>query len=137
MLLTARCHRRPVFALFNACALVSVATVHEGGRVMSAAQADDQLRLQNYYTAETKYQPTPVPTPLDRGAAVAFINANVTPTISPDRMRKLMRVAVFYNLGETAAAFRNVLTGRESAPTEIARAALAIIALAWIGSDEQ
>lgn len=100
-----------------------------------AAPADDLLRLQTWLALDPKYRPTPVPTPLDRAVAVEFVNANVTNTTPLDRMRRLMALAVFYDLRETARTFAGVLTGRESAPDDVSRAALALIALAWVGSE--
>ena len=102
-----------------------------------AAQAEDHLRLQTWLALDPKYRPTPVPTPLDRAVAVAFVNANVTRTTAVDRMRRLTALAVFYDLRDTAGAFAGVLTGNESAPDDVSRAALALIALAWIGSEAE
>jgi hypothetical protein len=121
----------------GAAALVVVLIAHGREPIMATALANDYASLQNYYTVEIKYHPAPVPTPLDRATAVQFVNEQVSPTTSLDRMRKLMRVAVFYDLHETAAAFRSVLTGNETAAVDVSRSALALIALAWIGTAAQ
>jgi len=127
--------RREFSAWLGICAIALV-TFQEKEKTM-AAPADDHLRLQTYLALDPKYRPTPVPTPLDRAVAVAFVNGNVTRMTTPDRMRRLMAVAVFYDLRETARTFAGILTGSESAPDDISRAALALIALAWIGSEAE
>ena len=104
---------------------------------MAPAQPNDLERLQSYYDTPTKYHPAPVPAPLDRGTAIAFVNGKANQATSPEKMRKLMRLAVFYDLRETAAAFVGVLTGAEIQPDAIIRSALALIALAWIGDPGQ
>jgi hypothetical protein len=104
---------------------------------MAPAQPPDEQRLQAYYDADTKYLQAPVPTPLDRATAVAFVNSHVSRDTPPGKMRKLMRLAVFYDLRETAAAFAGVLKGGESAPKDFVRSAMCLIALAWIGDAGQ
>jgi hypothetical protein len=100
-------------------------------------QHPDEKRLQAYYDADTKYVQAPVPTPLERDVAVAFINSHVNADTPPAKMRKLMRVAVFYDLRETAPAFASVLKGAESVPKDFVRSAMCLIALAWIGDPGQ
>jgi len=123
--------------MLGAGALALTAKSQEGKRTMTAAPPDDQVRLQAYFDTETKYHPAPVPTPLDRAAAIVFVNARVNRSTTPDHMRKLMRLAVFYDLHETAAAFSSALTSAETQSGDITRSALCLIALAWIGGPAQ
>jgi hypothetical protein len=104
---------------------------------MAPAPPPDEQRLEAYYQTETKYVPAPVPTPLDRDTAVAFVNAHASRSTSPEKMRKLMRLAVFYDLRETAPAFANALTGDEGAPRDFVRSAMCLVALAWVGDAGQ
>lgn len=97
----------------------------------------DEDRLQSFYETQTKYLPSPVPTPLDRAAAIKFVSARTNRETPPERMRKLMRLAVFYDLHETGAAFSRVLTANEHQPEDFVRSALCLIALAWIGDPDQ
>ena len=115
-------------------ALVAALIALEGEGHMATALASDEETLQAYLAIEVKYHPAPVPTPLGRAAAVRFVTEHVSPAASPDRMRKLMRVAVFYDLRETAPAFAGGLTGSEASTGDLARSALAVVALAWIGT---
>ena len=129
--------RRLVIRSVAACAVAVALTGQEGEHIMAAAPPEDYARLQAYYEVETKYLTAPVPTPLDRDAAVDFVNRSVNRETSLDRMRKLMRLAVFYDLHETAAAFSTVLTGAEASPTDVSRAALSLVAIAWVGTAVQ
>jgi hypothetical protein len=100
---------------------------------MAPALPRDEDRLQAFYDTQTKYHPAPVPTPLDRDTAIAFVNAKANDTTAPEKMRKLVRLAVFYDLQETAAAFSGILRGNESQSADIFRSSFGLIALAWIG----
>ena len=104
---------------------------------MSPGSPSDESRLQAYYDTEAKYHPDPVPTPLDRAAAIAFVNGRVNTTTPSGKLRKLMRVAVFYDLHETAAVFAKVLRDGESQAIDVYRAAFCLIALAWVGDAAQ
>ena len=104
---------------------------------MAPTVPTDVERLQRYYDTSSKYFLAPVPAPLDRAVAIAFVNGNVSRTTSPEKMRKLMRLAVFYDLRETALTFIGALTGAEQDPADFLRSGLALIALAWIGDQSQ
>src|SRR5258705_9341792 len=124
--------RRAALGLLSAGAFAR-ATPQKRKSTMAPAQPNDLERLQSYYDTPTKYQPAPVPAPLDRGAAIAFVNSRANQATSPEKMRKLMRLAIFYDLRETAAAFIGVLTGAESQPDAIIRSPLALMPLPWVG----
>jgi hypothetical protein len=129
--------RRAALGLLSAGVFVIRATPQKRKSNMAPAQPSDLERLQRYYDTSTKYYPAPVPAPLDRSTAIAFVNSKANPATPPEKMRKLTRLAIFYELRETAAAFIGVLTGAESQPDAIVRSALALIALAWIGDQGQ
>ncbi|MCP4249357.1 MAG: hypothetical protein GY778_20125, partial [bacterium] len=98
-------------------------------------QKSDRQRL--YYEAEQKYHIVPVPTPLDRGAAADFVNEHLSEDVSYAHLRKLSSLAVFYDLGETANGFADLLNKTETDRTSYARAALVVSTLAWVGNDTQ
>ena len=104
---------------------------------MAPVPSHDDERLQRFYDTETKYHPAPVPTPLDRSRAIGFVSSKTNRGESPEKLRKLMRLAVFYDLRESAGAFSGMLTGGENQPEDVYRSALALIALAWIGDQGQ
>lgn len=97
----------------------------------------DEERLALYLEAESKYFVVPILTPLDRTTAIRFVIEQVTLKQTVEKMRKLSRLAIFYNLKETAPVFGNLLQRNEQQLSDYQRSALAIIALAWIGDDKQ
>ncbi len=101
------------------------------------APIPDQERLQGYLEADPKYDVAPIPVPVDRTLAARAITERVKPDLPPRTMEKLARLAVFYDLRETAPAFGSVLKLRESEAADYARSAQALIALAWIGDAAQ
>jgi hypothetical protein len=105
--------------------------------VMAQALTQDEQRLRGYLNTSIKYHVVPVPAPLDRNAAVAMVRREVTPQQTVDKMRKLMRLAVFYDLQETADVFGALLNRQEKDAQSVVRSALAIRALAWIGTNQQ
>jgi hypothetical protein len=100
---------------------------------MAFAPPRDEVRLQAFYERNTKYDPAPVPTPLDASAAMEFVEAKITLTLPPEKMRKLMKLVVFYDLHQAADLFSNMLQGGESQSADIYRSCFCLIALAWIG----
>lgn len=124
--------RRTLLGWLGAGAFAFMATAQKRKDTMTPAAPLDEKRLQAYYQTNTKYQSAPVPTPLDRSSAITFVNthANAAP---PDKLRKLMQLAVFYDLQETAAAFYGLLKGGENQSIDIFRSAYGLIAFAWIG----
>jgi hypothetical protein len=129
--------RRAAFRLLAAGAFTFGVTNQKGHSSMTDAPIVQEKVLQSFYAILTKYHAAPVPTPLDRASAIAFVSANATAATPPEKMRKLMRLAIFYRLGETAPAFSRSLTGSEREPADVLRAALCLIALAWIGDAAQ
>ncbi len=129
--------RRRLLTAIGAGIFALGATPQKGKKRMTPVVSGDEYRLQAFYATEAKYHPDPVPTPLDRGAAVAFVIARVTPTTPPPKIRKLVRLAVFYDLRETAGAFAGLLRGGETQPGDITRSALCLVAIAWIGDSGQ
>ncbi len=97
----------------------------------------DQERLQGYLEADPKHEAAPIPVPVDRALAVRAITERVKPDLPPRELQKLVRLAVFYDLRETAPAFGSILKQGESKGEDFARSAQALIALAWIGDAPQ
>jgi hypothetical protein len=129
--------RRIVLGWLGAGVLAFGGPPQKRKQTMAPIPSHDDERLERYYDTATKYHPAPVPTPLERARAIAFVNSKVDRAAPPARLRKLMRLAVFYDLRETAGAFAALLTGGENQPEDIVRSALAVIALAWIGDPGQ
>lgn len=129
--------RRTALAWLAGSALGFGATPQKGKPAMYPDPSRDAERLQRYLETDSKHNPSPVPTPLDRGRAVQLIGSETNPAAPPAKLRKLMRLAVFYDLRETAGSFAGLLGGGESEPEDIARSALALIALAWVGDPGQ
>ena len=129
--------RRAALGWLGAGALALAAPPQKGKRTMAPVPSHDDERLQRFYDTETKYHPAPVPTPLDRSRAIGFVSSKTNRGESPEKLRKLMRLAVFYDLRESAGAFSGMLTGGENQPEDVYRSALALIALAWIGDQGQ
>src|ERR1044072_7861577 len=127
-----------LFALSICAAMLAFgAPPQKRKRTMSPASPIDERRLQAFLATSAKYNTAPVPTPLSRATAVAFVNTRANRAGPPQQMRKLARVAIFYHLSETSQAFVSVLTGKEDQQNDIARAALCLVALAWIGDPGQ
>jgi len=129
--------RRAALGWLGAGAFALRAAPQKGKRTMDPVPSHEDERLEHFYQTETKYHAAPVPTPLDRARAVGFVNSKVNRQETPEKLRKLMRLAVFYDLRECARAFAALLAGGETQPEEIARSAMALIALAWIGDAAQ
>ena len=96
---------RVALTVFAAAAFTMGATVQKRTTTMTPAPPSDEQALQAYYETAAKYHPDPVPTPLDRAAAITFVNSRTNRATLPEKMRKLMRLAVFYDLHETARHF--------------------------------
>jgi hypothetical protein len=101
------------------------------------SQLSDDLRLTAYLNAESKYAIVPIPTPVDLKAATEFVNNHVKDDLPPEKMAKLARLAILHDLRETAPAFMAVLKKTEQKTADFHRSAWALIALAWIGSQDQ
>lgn len=99
--------------------------------------SNDQERLAKYLGAHPRLEVAPVPVPVDRSLAVRFIADEAPRASSLASFRKLVKLAVFYDLRETAPTFGGLLTQNERDSSAIARSALALIALAWIGDQRQ
>jgi outer membrane PBP1 activator LpoA protein len=104
---------------------------------MVELRTTDQDRLMAYLGTNPKYFATPVPTPLAKSVVVEFLSAALKSPQSPESLRKLVRLAVFYDAREVAPAFQALLREHDRAPVDTAKAALAIMALSWIGDDQQ
>jgi len=116
---------------------ISRANGQKGRASVIPTPPTDEEALAAYYATDAKYRADPVPAPVRRDPAVAFVNTRTSPATPPGKMRKLMRLAVFYDLHETAPAFTKVLTSSETEEADITQAALCLVALAWIGSPDQ
>lgn len=100
-------------------------------------QVSDEQRLVSYLNADSKYQVVPIPSPIDLTTAIKFVNDHVSERLSPEKMSKLARLAIFYDLKTTAPAFIALLKNTEKKTADYHRSAWALIALAWIGSADQ
>ncbi len=97
-------------------------------------------RLKAFMEGEEKYNIVPVPTPLERAAALDFATGELEipeHSSSAEAVKKLSRLAVFYDLVETAGEFVSILAQPEAEPSDFARSAAAVEAVAWLGSEEQ
>jgi len=97
----------------------------------------DQDKLMAYLGTNPKYFATPVPAPLAKSVVVEFLSAQLKSPQSSESLRKLVRLAVFYDAREVAPGFEALLREHDREPVDTARAALAVTALAWIGDDQQ
>lgn len=104
---------------------------------MADGQAQDEQILQRYLGADFKRGVAPVPAELDRATVLDCIGNEVTDTQVIGRMKRLVRLAVYYDLNDAAGTFSDLLSKNESQPDETKRSVLALIALAWIGDDGQ
>jgi hypothetical protein len=114
-----------------------VAFLQTEGSPMVELRTTDQDRLLGYLHANTKYFAAPVPAPLARLAVVEFLSASLKSPQTAQSLRKLVRLAVFYDVQEVAPAFEVFLREQGHQPVDHAQAALAIVALSWIGNDAQ
>lgn len=94
-------------------------------------------QLMGYFTASTKYSPTPVPLGLPRDEVIQFIKTHVTRTQTAARMRKLLRLAALYDANEAAPAFAAILLLSEREPVDFVRSSIAVTTIGWIGDDAQ
>jgi hypothetical protein len=105
--------------------------------LMVQATVTDADRVRGYLAAAPKYVIAPIPTPLERGVAIQAVNDGVRPGQPVEIIRKLVDLAIFYDLRETAPAMQRLLNRGETQSDDFARSALAVIALAWIGDTAQ
>jgi hypothetical protein len=101
------------------------------------SQLNDDLRLTAYLNADSKYVIAPIPTPVDPKTATEFVKNHVNDALPPEKMAKLARLAILHDLRETAPTFMAVLKKTEQKTGDYHRSAWALIALAWIGSQDQ
>jgi hypothetical protein len=100
--------------------------------VVVEAAVTDAERVRGYLAASPKYVIAPIPAPLERGVAIQAVNDGVRPGQPVEIIRKLVDVAIFYDLRETAPVMQRLLNHGETQTDDYARSALAVIALAWI-----
>jgi len=100
--------------------------------LMVQAAVTDADRVRGYLAASPKYVIAPIPTPLERGVAIQAVNDGVRPGQLVELIRKLVDLAIFYDLRETAPVMQRLLNRGETQTDDYARSALAVIALAWI-----
>lgn len=93
--------------------------------------------LAGYLAANAKYRVVPVPAIENRAEAVRFVREHLTAAQSLGNLRKLSLLAVFYQLNETSSSFDQLLTGKKEEVTDVSKAAVVLITLAWIGSETQ
>ncbi len=98
---------------------------------------NDNARLEGYFHGESKYNVLPVPAPLDRALASAFVLRELPSALDPDAARKLSRLAIFHDLRDTADGFLRLLRLGEPTARDVGRSVAAITALVWIGDQAQ
>ncbi|MCP4248189.1 MAG: hypothetical protein GY778_14180 [bacterium] len=101
------------------------------------SQPQDADRIAHFLGATAKYALAPVPTPLDRAAAADYIQEHLDKDLPIKQTRRLVRLAIFYGLGDTAEDFSGLLTRTELEAEDYRRSAQALVALAWIGDPQQ
>jgi len=106
----------------------------EYGTIMNG---NDTARLEGYLHGESKYNILPVPAPINRIVASAFVMRELPKALDMDPAGKLARLAIFHDLRDTAAGFLRLLLLGETTPREVGRTIAAIAALAWIGDAPQ
>ncbi|HWR54818.1 MAG TPA: hypothetical protein VN428_27160 [Bryobacteraceae bacterium] len=99
--------------------------------------SNDQQRLEQYLAAHPRFAASPVPAPVDRNQAASFIAKEAPGQQEPPNLRKLVALAVLYDIREAAPAFGALLKQNEKDEDDIARSSLALVALAWIGDSRQ
>ena len=100
-------------------------------------QSNDEQRLTSYFGADSKYIIVPIPAPIDQTVAIQFINNQGKERLTTDQTAKLSRLAILHDLRDTSRTFMDILKGAEQQTVDCQRSAWALIALAWIGSQEQ
>lgn len=131
-------------ALLATIALVVVACGESAGpesppgesQMVQAAYAEEDL-LGSYLEATLPYDPSGMPTTLERQAVVERLLREVTPVQRAERLERLSLVAIYYDAGEAAASFEALLAREDGAPLDPHRGAIALATLAWIGDAEQ
>lgn len=101
--------------------------------ILSKEPLDHQL--EHFLGGEAKYYIIPVPTPLSKTAAALFLAQSIPLAESADKMRKLARLAAFYNVTEAAPMFIKVFGGLGRSDAS-ARWAAAISGAAWVGGPD-
>ena len=119
-------------------ALLATGVVATGEQKMIDQQVlNESERLAGYLAANAKYNVVPPPAIENRAEAVRFVREHLTSTQSLGNLRKLSRLAVFYQLSETSGGFENLLTEKEADATGVPKAAVLLVTLAWIGNETQ
>jgi hypothetical protein len=98
---------------------------------------NDTERLEGYLHGESKYNILPVPAPVNRALATAFVLRHLASALDPDTAGKLARLAIFHDLRDTAEGFLRLLRLGEPTPRDVERTVAAIAALAWLGDAAQ
>lgn len=91
--------------------------------------------LELFFKGESKFYILPVPTPLSKKAATLFLATNIPQAESAARMRKLVRLAAFYNVSQAGDLFVKSFGGL-GRPDAVGRWAAAIAGAAWVGTPE-
>ena len=94
-------------------------------------------QLEAYAHADSKYNLLPIPTPIPKGVALAFVTRELPHVHGVDGTVQLSRLAVFYDLRETAGGFLALLKLGEPEPHDFLRSAAALSAVGWLGDADQ
>lgn len=96
---------------------------------------NDTSRLEGYLHADTKYNVVPVPTPVARATALDFVTRELARPKQGGELAALARLAIFYDLHETAEGFLALTKPGLPEEGDVPRMAAALTAVAWLGDD--
>jgi hypothetical protein len=99
---------------------------------------DTIARVNDFLNAETHYKLAPIPAPIDVPTALPICLQHISPAKGPKTLAKLAGLTVLHDMTATAKSWMLVI----ERPTEVEakdydRSAQAVIALSWLGDDEQ
>ncbi len=100
---------------------------------MPPAEQDTRQQIEAYLEADGLYSIVPIPAPLDVAVALEVCLPKIEPKTSEEELSRLSRLVVFHDLRPTAGAWDTLLQRLGDVP----KSAAAIIALAWLGDEEQ
>ncbi len=95
-------------------------------------------RLDAYLEADTRYDVAPIPTPLDQLVAEPVCISRITPDAELQVIERLADLTSFHTYRRTAPQWKTIIARPyESSAQDYRRSAAAMMALAWLGEDDQ
>lgn len=99
---------------------------------------DTIARVNDFLNAETHYRIAPIPAPVHVPTALPICLKHITPAQGPKKLAKLAGLTVLHDMTATAESWMRVI----ERPTEVEakdyeRSVQAVIALSWLGDNEQ